>query len=241
MSQLIQHLRQHLPENQVITDDLRLLAYGTDASFYRLIPEVITVIESENDLPNGVDRSTPEQQRPVTFRAAGTSLSGQAISDGVLALIGEGFATYEINADASKVKVGPGIIGGEVNRRLAPHGKQDRPRSGLDQRLQDRRHRRQQRFRHVLRHGAEQLPDTGRPARDAGRRHRARYRRSAQRRCLHQEPCRAARRTGAPRPRHRDNAHLAERIRHKFKIKNTTGYSLNALVDYEHPIDILAT
>ena len=38
----------------------------------------------------------------------------------------------------------------------------------------------------------------------------------------------------------RANATLAERIRHKFKIKNTTGYSLNALVDYEHPIDILS-
>ena len=38
----------------------------------------------------------------------------------------------------------------------------------------------------------------------------------------------------------RANPRLAERIRHKFKIKNTTGYSLNALVDYEDPIDILA-
>jgi FAD/FMN-containing dehydrogenase len=37
----------------------------------------------------------------------------------------------------------------------------------------------------------------------------------------------------------RANAKLAERIRHKFKIKNTTGYSLNALVDFEDPIDIL--
>ena len=50
MSQLIQSLRQHLPENQIIVDDLRRLAYGTDASFYRLTPEVIAVVESENDL-----------------------------------------------------------------------------------------------------------------------------------------------------------------------------------------------
>lgn len=33
MSELIQQLRQYLPETQVITDELRLLAYGTDASF----------------------------------------------------------------------------------------------------------------------------------------------------------------------------------------------------------------
>jgi D-lactate dehydrogenase len=37
----------------------------------------------------------------------------------------------------------------------------------------------------------------------------------------------------------RDNRELAERIRHKFKIKNTIGYSLNALVDYEDPVDII--
>jgi D-lactate dehydrogenase len=36
----------------------------------------------------------------------------------------------------------------------------------------------------------------------------------------------------------RKNQNLSDRIRHKFKIKNTIGYSLNALVDYEDPIDI---
>ena len=32
---------------------------------------------------------------------------------------------------------------------------------------------------------------------------------------------------------------LAERIRHKYKIKNTTGYSLNALIDFDDPYDIM--
>ena len=38
----------------------------------------------------------------------------------------------------------------------------------------------------------------------------------------------------------RGNETLAARIRHKFRLKNTTGYSLNALVDFEDPIDVLA-
>ena len=50
MSPLIQALQQHLPKSQVITDELRLLAYGSDASFYRLTPEVIAIVESENEL-----------------------------------------------------------------------------------------------------------------------------------------------------------------------------------------------
>ena len=106
MSELIQHLSQHLPPNQIIVDDLRRLAYGTDASFYRLIPQVIAVIENEREAQS-VLQTARQNNIPVTFRAAGTSLSGQAITNGILALIGEGFATYELNADASKVKVRP--------------------------------------------------------------------------------------------------------------------------------------
>jgi hypothetical protein len=83
MSELmIQQLRQYLPETQVITDELRLLAYGTDASFYRLTPQVIAVIESETEL-QAVLKTAKQSNTPVTFRAAGTSLSGQAITDGV--------------------------------------------------------------------------------------------------------------------------------------------------------------
>ena len=112
MSTLIQSLRQHLPEHQVITDDLRRLAYGTDASFYRLIPQVVAVIESEDEA-RAVLETAHRHQTPVTFRAAGTSLSGQAISDGVLALIGEGFSSFALSDDASLVRVGPGApVGG---------------------------------------------------------------------------------------------------------------------------------
>ena len=110
MNALIHALQAALPARQVITDDLRRLAYGTDASFYRLIPQVVAVIENE-DQARTVLATARQHDTPVTFRAAGTSLSGQAISDGVLALIGEGFATFELADDASQVRVGPGMVG----------------------------------------------------------------------------------------------------------------------------------
>ena len=50
MSFIIDSLSRLLPERQVITDRLRCLAYGTDASFYRLTPEVIAVVESEEEV-----------------------------------------------------------------------------------------------------------------------------------------------------------------------------------------------
>ena len=238
MSQLIQQLRQHLPETKVITDELRLLAYGTDASFYRLTPQVIAVIESESEL-QAVLETAQQTGTPVTFRAAGTSLSGQAITDGILALIGEGFATCEINADASQVKVGPGIIGGEVNRRLAPFGKKIGPdpasinackiggiaannASGMCCGTAQNSYRTVAGMRVMFADGSV-LDTENALSKDAFSKSHA---------VLLGELERMGRDT-------RDNATLADRIRHKFKIKNTTGYSLNALVDYEDPIDIL--
>ncbi len=239
MSDLIQSLHQSLPGHQVITDDLRLLAYGTDASFYRLTPQVIAVIENEAEA-RAVLQTAQQHNTPVTFRAAGTSLSGQAITDGILALIGEGFATFSLTEDASEVRVGPGMVGSEVNRRLAPHGRKIGPdpasigaakiggiaannASGMCCGTAQNSYRTLAGLRVMLADGT--LLDTEDPL------SRAAFSKS------HAVLLGELERLGQAT---RQNVRLAERIRHKFKIKNTTGYSLNALVDFEDPIDILA-
>ena len=79
MSPLIKAISRILPERQVITDNLRRLAYGTDASFYRLIPEVVAVVENEEEV-QALLQAARAHNRPVTFRAAGTSLSGQGVT-----------------------------------------------------------------------------------------------------------------------------------------------------------------
>ena len=239
MNALIHALQAALPARQVITDDLRRLAYGTDASFYRLIPQVVAVIENE-DQARTVLATARQHDTPVTFRAAGTSLSGQAISDGVLALIGEGFATFELADDASQVRVGPGMVGGEVNRRLAPLGRKIGPdpasigaakiggiaannASGMCCGTAQNSYKTLAGLRVMFADGS--LLDTEDPLSVAAFK--------ASHAALLGELDRLGRETRA-------NAALAGRIRHKFKIKNTTGYSLNALVDFEDPIDILA-
>ena len=239
MSPLIKALSRILPQRQVITDNLRRLAYGTDASFYRMIPEVIAVVESEAEV-QALLQAARAHGRPVTFRAAGTSLSGQAVTDGVLALIGEGFATCEIGPDAATVRVGPGIIGGEVNYRLAPHGRKIGPdpasinackiggiaannASGMCCGTAQNSYQTLAGLRVLLADGT--VLDTEDPFSVAG------FRQSHTALVTALEQLGTATRA--------DNA-LAARIRHKYKIKNTTGYSLNALVDYEDPIDILA-
>ena len=239
MSELIAALSAVLPARQVVSDDLRRLAYGTDASFYRLTPEVVAIVESEEQV-RAVLQTARRLGRPVTARAAGTSLSGQAVTDGVLMLIGEGFASCEIAPDAASVRLGPGIIGAEVNARLAPLGRKIGPdpasinsckiggivannASGMCCGTAQNSYRTLLGLRVLLADGT--LLDTLDVNSVAAFR--------ASHGALLDELARMAAQTRA------DTA-LAERIRHKYKIKNTTGYSLNALVDFDDPIDILA-
>ena len=239
MSALIKALAAILPAHQLVTDPLRRLAYGTDASFYRLTPEVVAVVESETDV-QALLQAARAHGRSVTFRAAGTSLSGQAVSDSVLALIGEGFATCAIAPDAATVRLGPGIIGGEVNERLAPFGRKIGPdpasinackiggiaannASGMCCGTAQNSYRTLAGLRVLLADGA--VLDTEDAASVA------RFRQT------HGELLAELAQLGAAT---RADAALAARIRHKYKIKNTTGYSLNALVDFEDPIAILA-
>ncbi len=239
MNSLISALRTHFPVASVITDELRLLAWGTDASFYRLIPQVVVVVENEDDVAY-VLTVAAQQGIHLTFRAAGTSLSGQAVTDGILVLIGEGFATCEIGPDAATVRVGPGIIGGEVNYRLAPHGRKIGPdpasisackiggiaannASGMCCGTAQNSYRTLAGLRVLFADGT--VLDTEDPLSVAS------FRQS------HAALVEELASMGAAT---RADETLAARIRHKYKIKNTTGYSLNALIDYEDPIDILA-
>ena len=81
--------------DRVIRDPLRLLAYGTDASFYRLIPQVVVKVESEDEAA-AVLAACRRDGLPVTFRAAGTSLSGQAVSDSVLMMLTDKWDRVEV-------------------------------------------------------------------------------------------------------------------------------------------------
>ncbi|BAI76729.1 4Fe-4S ferredoxin (plasmid) [Azospirillum sp. B510] len=231
-------LRSVIPQARLVTDPLRTLAYGTDASFYRLIPKIVALVETEEEVVRLL-RITRTHKVPVTFRAAGTSLSGQAVSDSVLVVLGDGWRGCAIAPDAATVTLQPGVIGAEANRRLAPLGRKIGPdpasiatakiggiaannASGMCCGTAQNSYRTLESMRLVLADGT--VLDTADPA--------SRSRFSASHGALLDRLADLGARTRA------DKA-LAARIRDKFRIKNTTGYSLNALVDYEDPIDIL--
>ncbi len=115
-----------IPRERVFTDELRRLAWGTDASFYRLIPKMVIISQNEEEVSRLLKLASAHGV-PVTFRAAGTSLSGQSVTDSVLIVAGKGWENIEIAPDISKITVQPGIIGARINEILAPMGRMFAP------------------------------------------------------------------------------------------------------------------
>lgn len=83
-----------VPSSRVYTDPLHLLAYGSDASFYRLLPKAVIKVHTEAEVVQLL-RLAQRHHVPVTFRAAGTSLSGQAITDSILIKVGCGWQQWD--------------------------------------------------------------------------------------------------------------------------------------------------
>ena len=237
--ELQQRLARFIPAPRRVTDPLRLLAWGSDASFYRLVPKIVVVVESEAEVRQ-VLQHCAALRTPVTFRAAGTSLSGQALSDSVLVLLGDGWRDIRVADDASTITLQPGVIGAAANRRLAPLGSKIGPdpasidtamiggiaannASGMCCGTAQNSYNTLAGMRIVLADGS--VLDT----RDAVS--RADFVREQHE--LAASLAELARTTS-------EDATLAQHIRHKFRLKNTTGYGLNALVDHSDPVDILA-
>lgn len=117
----VRAIRRTVPSERIYTDDLRLLAWGTDAGFYRMLPRVVVRAADEKEVVN-VLHTAAELGLPVTFRAAGTSLSGQAISDSILLVAGKFWEKYRIlDPEAKAIALQPGIIGERVSQILKPY------------------------------------------------------------------------------------------------------------------------
>ncbi|MCL7941602.1 FAD-binding oxidoreductase [Halomonas sp. ATCH28] len=227
-----------IPVERLIDDPLRTLAYGTDASFYRLIPRLVVRPESEAELQHTLAECR-ERELPVTFRAAGTSLSGQAVTDSVLIQFGRGWRDHAILDEGQAIRLQPGVIGARANQLLAPFGRKIGPdpasiascmvggiaannASGMCCGTAQNSYRTVRDIRVILADGS--LLDTA----DADS--------VAAFRASHGELLAGLERLAAQT---QGNAALAEKIRHKYRLKNTTGYALNSLVDFSDGIEIL--
>ena len=119
-------LTAHIDPARLITDPTRTLAYGTDASFYRLVPKIVAQVNSESEIA-ALLALAHQHRVAVTFRAAGTSLSGQAVTDSVLVTLGAGWTGQEVLDGGARIRLQPGVIGQHANNTLAPLGRKIGP------------------------------------------------------------------------------------------------------------------
>ena len=125
-SRFLEEVGKFVPKNALYTDELRRFAWGTDAGFYRLVPRIVIRSSNEKEVSKVLEAAS-KFDVPVTFRAAGTSLSGQSISDSVLIVAGKNWERYKVSEDASEITLEPGIIGARVNAILKPYGRKFGP------------------------------------------------------------------------------------------------------------------
>ncbi len=212
---------------------------ASDAGFYRYIPVALTKPASLEEITR-IFRYCIKNGTAVTFRAAGTSLSGQAVTGEILAVLSKEWSHAEYDEVSGNVKCGPMIIGGDVNKMLKKFGRKIGPdpasinactiggmiannSSGMRSGIKMNPYNTLKNLKFMLPYGT--WIDTS------------------------YENSNIEFKSDSPeiyrgilqiRDEIRSNPKLRQKIKKIYKVKNTIGYSLNAFLDYDSPVDILA-
>lgn len=235
---LYQSLSKQLSKEQLITDNLRLVTYGTDASLYRLTPKLIIKIENEEQAVL-VIKEANRLKVPITFRAAGTSLSGQTITDSVLVMLSTQWRGFNITDNGNCISMQPATLGNFANAELKRYDKKIGPdpasinsamisgiaannASGMTSGTINNIYNTLAGMRIILNDGTILDTSSGESKKNFIQKHNKLYNSLL---ALAEEVNR--------------NSGLRDKINRKFSMKNTCGYSLNALIDYTDPFDII--
>ncbi len=223
--------------DRVLTRAIDLVSYASDASPYRLFPKAVVMARSPGEIAD-VFAYARGAGPPVTLRAGGTSLSGQAQGEGIIVDVRRHWRGVTVEDDGARVRVKPGTLLGHVNRVLARHGRKLGPdpasteiacvggviannSGGMRCGTVHDSYSTVRELTFVLPSGT--VIDTGSPG--------------AESEFAAAEPA-LARGLSGIRDEIRSDGELSERIRRKFGIKNTTGYRLCAFLDADTPLEI---
>lgn len=215
-----------------------LVRYATDASPYRFVPQVVVVAEDIDDV-SAVLSYAHGRQREVVFRAAGTSLNGQAQGEDILVDVRRHWAGIEVLEEGRRARIRPGTTVFRANAALARHGRILGPdpasavactlggvvannSSGMTAGTTRNSYRTLSSLTLVLPTGT--VVDTADPLADEE--------------LARAEPGLCHGLMELKREIEADPA-LVARIRAKYEIKNTTGYRLDAYLDGTTPVEIL--
>ncbi len=230
-------LAAFVSQGRVLIRPIELIAYASDASFYRLIPKAVVQAQGLEEI-RALFAFSQQYRIPMTFRAAGTSLSGQAVSDGLLVDIARNWRALNVEDGGKQIRLQPGVIGARANAALAPYKAKIGPdpasiatctiggilsnnSSGMCCGVEQNAYHTLKSMKFMLPSGT--VIDTSQPDADAE---------------FHSREPELARGILELKQKLERNADLREKVRAKYMRKNTTGYSLNAFLDFDTAVDI---
>lgn len=215
-----------------------LVRYASDASPYRFLPQVVVVPEDVDDV-SAILSYAHGKGREVVFRAAGTSLNGQAQGEDILVDVRRHWTGITVLDDGARARIGPGTTVMRANATLARHGRLLGPdpasaiactvggvvannASGMTAGTTRNSYRTLASLTVVLPSGT--VVDTADPAADE---------------LLARAEPRLCEGLLALKAEIEADARLTARIRTKYEIKNTNGYRLDSFLDGSTPVQIL--
>lgn len=227
-----------IPKKRIYTDPLNTICYGHDASFYKLIPKIVIICNSGDEIREILFLSD-KLSLPVVFRAAGTSLSGQAITDSILVVTSRDKRGVKVSQNGDTITLEPSVIGSYANLHLKKFHKKIGPdpasidacmiggiaannASGMCCGIDQNSYKTVKSMKIILQDGF--MLDT------ALEKSRDEFKKT------HKDICK---KLLSLREKIIKDEELKNLIIKKYSIKNTCGYSINSLVDYEDPVDIL--
>lgn len=237
MQNLKEKLSAFLPKHRIHTRLIDRIAYANDASYFRLVPQAVVQPSSIGEI-QALFKFSQGQRIPMTFRAAGTNLTGQAVTDGILVDISKHWDRYSMESSGALLRAQPGIVGGFLNNALKPLGRRIGPdpasidacmlggilannSGGMCCGVTENSYKTLHSMTFVLPNGF--VLDSAAP--------------DAQRIFESEQPLLTQ---GLLDLKQRILASpaLTERVRQRYQLKNTNGYSLNAFLDFDSPLDI---
>ena len=236
---MIELLKKIIPQNRIKARYIDLVSFAADAGFYHLLPKAVVQPVTEEEIIL-LFQFSQQYAIPLVFRTGGTSLSGQSVTDGILVDLSQHWNKIKVEDNGDSVRVQPGITGAMVNAWLKKYNKKIGPdpssisaammggilsnnASGMCCGVKLNSYHTTKFIRFILPDGkifsTENQSDYDRFKNECASLFNSLLDIKNE---VHQ------------------NEPLFKKIRIKYLTKNTVGYSLNAFIDHQHPLDILA-
>lgn len=233
------NIADYIDQSKIYNREIDRLTYARDASIYRIMPEFAVRPENETDIVQ-LFKYANHCNKSITFRASGTSLSGQTLTNGIVAEIAYGWNKIQVISQGKSILVQPGVIGEHANQALKKYDMRIGP---------DPASIKAARIGGIVANNASGMI-TGKPCDSYHTMKNIRFilangniydtTRTDENKNFAKKDFQLADAIKDIRDEIRSNNKLIEKIINKYRLKNTIGYSLNSFIDYDDPLDIFS-